>query len=144
MGDAGNGCGGITADPGQGAQGVGGVRNLAAKFGDHLPGGLVQEAGAAVVAQAAPQGQHRFQGSRGQGRDGGERRQKPAVVLEHGRDAGLLQHDLGDPDPVGIVVLPPGQVAPVQGVPGQQRPAECTMQRHGLEVVRCMRRFCHR
>jgi len=124
MGDAGNGCGGVAPDPGQFAESCGGMRNLAAKFAAHLPGGLVQETGAAVVAQAAPQRQHAVHGSRGQRRDGGKRLQKPAIVLEHGGDAGLLEHDLGDPDTVGIAIVPPGQVAPVRGIPGQQRPAQ--------------------
>ena len=31
------------------------------------------------------------------------------VIAQHGRDLGLLQHDLGQPDPVGIARALPGQ-----------------------------------
>ena len=32
-------------------------------------------------------------------------------VRDHRGDLGLLQHDLGDPDPIGAGVLLPGQVS---------------------------------
>ncbi len=42
------------------------------------------------------------------------------VALDHDGDARLLQHDLRDPDRIGVAAAPPGQVAPVGVVPAQQ------------------------
>ncbi len=62
----------------------------------------------------------------------GQRRSEPRVVVADGRDGRLLQHDLAQPDPVGIGANAagavggrdaPGQVAGVAIVPGEHRGA---------------------
>ncbi len=86
---------------------------------DHLRC-LVHHLGAAVVSQPAPCGKHsRFlrQGKSGNGREQG---QKAGVVVEDGSHPGLLQHDLGDPDAVGVGGSPPREIAGVGIEPGQQ------------------------
>lgn len=73
----------------------------------------------AVVAKARPESERLGEGG---GREGGKGRElfDPAVVIGNdGCDLGLLQHDLGDPYPVGIVRMPPGEVAFVSGVPAE-------------------------
>ena len=46
------------------------------------------------------------------------------IVLDHGSDARLLQHDLRQPDAVGIARAAPGQIAGVRVIPGKKNGAE--------------------
>src|SRR5690554_3920669 len=78
----------------------------------HLFGGLVQVAGARVVAQARPVAEYVVCRCRSQclhirktGHEGFE-------VGDNGGYLGLLKHDLRDPYPVGIAVMVPRQVVP--------------------------------
>jgi len=41
-------------------------------------------------------------------------------VFEHGGYAGLLEHDLGDPDAIRIAGSPPGKIATIAIVPMQE------------------------
>ena len=66
---------------------------FAAMFGDHLLGGALQIARAAVVAEARPQAQHFFLWSRSKGNNAGKTGEKFFVVGDHRRHARLLQHD---------------------------------------------------
>ncbi len=63
-------------------------------------------------------------GCLGQGLDGGEAVEEAQVEGLDRRHRGLLQHDLGQPDPIGIGDLPrlgaPRQDPPVAIVPGEQ------------------------
>ena len=45
-------------------------------------------------------------------------------MIEDGGDAGLLQHDFGDPDGVGIAGATPGEIAFVEVEPGEEVGAE--------------------
>src|SRR5450759_2168385 len=57
--------------------------------------------------------------------DIGEALEKTAVIRNHRGDLGLLQHDFGDPDAVGIArALPRQVVAAVALVPGEQTRCE--------------------
>ena len=72
----------------------------------------MQVARARVVAEAGPRGEDVVER---RGRERGDRREAlhPALpVRDHRRDAGLLQHDLADPDRVRIARPSPRQVAP--------------------------------
>lgn len=89
-------------------------------LGDDGAGGFVQRAGAAVVAEAAPEGEDLSFFGLGQGLEGGKALHEARVVVDDDRDAGLLQHGLGDPNSVGIAGLPPGQFACVLIEPLQQ------------------------
>ena len=89
----------------------------------------MHHAGAPVVSQPTPGGQHCRLPRRGQFLHRGKSPQETAIVLEHRRDAGLLQHDFREPHPVGIAVLAPRQVPPVAVVPREQAPSPATNRR---------------
>src|SRR5438132_73304 len=93
-------------------------------FGDQAAGRAVQVAGPAIVSQPFPQAQNLlFLG----GRQIGNRREGDEKTLEignHGGDLGLLQHDLADPDAIGIAVGSPGERALPSYEPGEQRTPE--------------------
>ena len=54
----------------------------------------LQNSRPAVIAQATPKGEHVVQGRGSQGLHIGETLQKALEVAQHGRNLGLLQHDL--------------------------------------------------
>ena len=87
-GDASDGGGRVIPDAGEGANGIV-IPREAAGCGDLLRG-AAQVAGARVVAEAAPQGQHVVFGGGGQGCHGGEACEEAAIVRDHGLRAGLL------------------------------------------------------
>jgi len=90
----------------------------------HLPGGLVQGTGPAVISQSAPGGQDAVQGGGGKLHDGGKAGQKSPVMLQNGGHPGLLQHDFRKPDMVRVGGASPGQIAAVGVIPGQQPAAK--------------------
>ena len=120
--DAADRGGGVIADAGEGADGVI-VPRKAAGSGDLLRG-AAQIAGARVVAEAAPQGQHVVFGGGGQGGNGGKAFEEALIVRDDGLRAGLLEHDLADPDGVRIARIAPGQIAMAAGVPLEQEAAD--------------------
>jgi hypothetical protein len=98
---------GVRPDPADRAQLGSGARQLLAD----LARGGVQVARTRVVAEPGPLREHVVE------RRGGERAQRrelrePALpVRDHGRDAGLLEHHLADPDRVRISRAAPRQVS---------------------------------
>jgi hypothetical protein len=118
--DGGDGGGGVEADAGEGAELGGGGGDVAGEFADDVLGGGVEEAGAAVVAEAAPEGEDLGFGCGCESMDGGEGGEEVEVFGEDGGDAGLLEHDLRDPDGVGVAGVAPGEVAPIGTEPGEQ------------------------
>src|SRR5260221_6270341 len=93
--------------------------------GDLLRGAM-QVASACVVAEALPGVEHVgltcF-------RERGEiwKALQPAVVIiDHGHDLGLLEHEFRDHDGVGVVRAPPGQIAAMPAKPAGQLPADGT------------------
>ena len=94
----------------------------------------VQVARAGVVAEALPLGEDLVDLRLGERLQGGEPRQPSLEARDHGLDPRLLQHDLRDPDAIGIVVPPPGQIAQSAVEPRQQRAREILDVRgHGTE-----------
>jgi hypothetical protein len=96
--------------------------------------GRVQIAGARVVAEAGPVRQHVVERRL---RERAHRRETPHPALEVRRDrldARLLQHDLGDPDGVGVARASPCQIAMAGAEPGYQCPTdlEIALHRRGL------------
>ena len=91
-----------------------------AALGDRLRS-AVQVDRSPVVAEPLPLDDHLGR------RRGGERLDRrpplePALpARDHAIDLRLLEHHLGDEDRVGVVRVPPRQVAAVRGVPGQER-----------------------
>jgi len=71
----------------------------------------VQVARARVVAEPGPRREHVVERRRGERRHRREPRHPALPVRDHRRDAGLLQHDLADPDRVRIARPPPRQIA---------------------------------
>jgi hypothetical protein len=111
VGDRRDGAGGVGADAGHLAQGRRSARQRAAVALDDVAGAAVQVAGAAVVAEPGPVGEHVVEGRVGEAL---HRREAPHPALPVGDDRGdprLLQHDLRDPDRVRVPALAPRQVA---------------------------------
>ena len=119
-GEGGDGGGGAAADAAEGFEGSAAVGKRAAVFCDDLFGGFVQVAGAAVIAQALPEGEHLVFGGGGEGGDGGEGGEKARVVFGDGGDLGLLQHDFREPDAVGVAAVPGEIVAAVLFLPADK------------------------
>jgi len=74
-----------------------------------------------VVAQPLPQPQHLVFLGFGQMGHSGETFHKLLPIGHALADTGLLQNHLAQPDRVGVGGVAPGQVAPVAGIPSQQR-----------------------
>jgi len=110
---------GVGADAGQRRDVVGLVWKAAAVPLDDRARGLVQRPGARVVTQSRPQREHLVERSRRERRDRRKPREPPLPVRQHGLQARLLRHDLADPDRVRIAHPPPGQIAPVAAVVGE-------------------------
>ena len=112
---------GRAANAGQGLQVLCAARKRAAKLRHHRLRALVQVARTAVVTQATPQGQHLVLIGRRQGRHVGKARQKAGKVLQHRAHLRLLQHDLGQPNAVGVLrVLPRQALPPMLALPVHQ------------------------
>lgn len=136
VGCAGDGPGGVRAHAGQGEDvGVAGGEVPAVAFHDH-PGGGLDVARAAVVAEPFPCLEQVFLGRGGDGGHVGETLHPTQEVLDAPVHLRLLHHDFGDPRPVRRVVGPPRQRAAVLGEPAEQvfsekRKALCIV--HGKE-----------
>ena len=113
--------GGRAADAGQLGERGAGARELAAVLGDDDLGAAMEVARAAVVAEAAPRREHVARLGRRQRAHVAEARDEALVVRAHGRDLGLLQHDLREPDAVRVArPLPRQGVAAVLLLPGDE------------------------
>src|SRR5579863_583609 len=68
------------------------------------------------------------------------------VIGQDGSDARLLQHDLGDPDAIGVAAGAPREVAAVFAEPGEKAALECfqrarsELRFHARGIVARMRR----
>ena len=118
--DRGDRAGGVAADPRQPAKLGRRPRKLPAVLGHDLLGRGVQLPGPPVIAEALPPLEHVPLGSPGQRGHVGKPLQEPREELLDPFHLRLLEHDLAHPDPVGIAARPPGQVAAVAAIPGEQ------------------------
>src|SRR6185312_6198447 len=123
-GDRRDGARGVVADAGQRAQAVISAGELAAHLARHDLCRLVQVAGARVVAEPRPGGEHVVEGCRGECFHRRPAFQELAIIAGDRLNGGLLQHDLAQPHVIGIGAPAPGR-APGQHpamlvVPGQQ------------------------
>src|SRR5580704_18325263 len=89
-------------------------------LGDDLLRGAVEIAGAGVITEAGPKFEDVLLPGARERFDGGEASKKTVVVGNHSGDAGLLQHDFGDPDAVGIAAAAPGEIAAMAAKPGEE------------------------
>ena len=110
----------VVANAGQGPQGVVVGRQLPAVLRADDLCRLLQVAHPAVVAKALPELVQLFFLAGSQRRNIRQRGEKALVVGQGRRHAGLLQHDLAEPDVVRGGVLPEGQDAAVLVEPFQQ------------------------
>ena len=97
------------------------IRKPSAVLVRHDPGALQKVASAGVVAESRPLRHDVCFGSGGEVRNGRPAVKEAFEARRHGGDGGLLQHDLAEPDPVGLGSLAglraPGQVASITVVP---------------------------
>ena len=112
-GEGGQGPGGGLADAGKGAEGVNRVGEASVKLRHHPPGDAHKGQGAAVVPQSLPGGHDVPQGGPGQGPNVGEGMDKGLILEGHAFHLGLLQHDFGNEDVIGVSGGPPGQLPPL-------------------------------
>ena len=77
-------------------------------------------AGPGVVSRALPGLQDLNAVRVGQSRDRGEPSHETLEVRDRLSDAGLLQEDLGDPDPVRVAIATPGERATVGPEPSKK------------------------
>jgi hypothetical protein len=132
-GKGGDGTGGVPADAGQPPKLGRFGWNAATQLPNHGSGQTVQIGRSPVIPEPFPALPH------GSGRCGRERfeggisLQEAAIVPHHSGDLGLLQHELGHHDVVGIPRPPPGEVAAMPAEPRQQPAAKdrCVSERFG-------------
>ncbi len=86
------------------------------------PGRRVEVAGAGVVARTLPDLEDPVERGGGERLDRRERDAEPLEVRDRLGDAGLLEEDFGEPDPVRIAVASPGEGPSVPGEPGEEGP----------------------
>ena len=129
-GNRGNGGRSIGADARQIAQPCLGVGKDTAMLIGHDAGAFQQVARAGVIPKARPFGHDRRIFRRRQRADRGPTCREAVKIVAHGGHGGLLQHDFGQPDPVGIGAVahrqslwpnPPRQRAGVAIIPRQKR-----------------------
>jgi len=97
------------------------VREFAAELFYQHPGRLLEVAGAAVVTEPLPEFHQPFVVDFCQRFQRRELGHEALVIGADRLDAGLLEHDLRDPDAIGRRVVAPRQNPFVRIVPGQQR-----------------------
>ncbi len=124
-----NGSGGVRPDARKGLE-LGDGGGEAPRPLPHDPAGRhVQMVGAGVVAGALPDLQHPADRGARERLNGRERAHEPLEVRCSLRDAGLLEEDLRDPDPVRVSVATPWQRPPVEPVPSQEGRSESSRER---------------
>ena len=97
-----------------------------------------------VVAERVPEPLHVVGRGRGEGLEGGVAVEELVVLGHHAIDLGLLEHDLGDQDVVGIARAPPRQVAPVRPYQASRRRRKRTRVRRSGREASARRPLCTR
>jgi hypothetical protein len=97
-------------------------RHFSAEPGPDLLSRGVQVPGAGVVPRSFPRLEDVGPVGGGERVDRREPLHEPLEVGDRLGDAGLLEEDLGDPDPVGVRGASPGKGATVGPEPAQERP----------------------
>jgi len=117
----GDGSCGVAPYPGQPEKllGIGG--NDSGVLADDLLCQLMKVGSPAIIAQTLPAFPDPCRRSRGQRTDGGIRFEKPVIVGLNASDLGLLQHELGDENVIGISSPAPRQIASVPPEPPEEQ-----------------------
>ena len=111
--DAGDGTGGVASDAWEGEDIIEGAREYGGMFFANEAGGFLEIAGAGIIAEAFPEFEDVLVVGSGERGDGGEVFHPAFPVGNDCFDLGLLEHDFGNPDGVGIADASPGEVAGV-------------------------------
>ena len=115
--DGADGGGCVVSNALEGADAFQRVRKSTQRY--DLFGGLVQVAGAGVVAQAFPEAEHLVFGGIGQILDGGKVLHETVPVGRSLGNTGLLEDDFTEPDGIWVAGTAPGEVPAVFCVPIQ-------------------------
>jgi len=110
----------VAADAGELAQGLRAVGKPPGVSLHQVARRALEVARARVVAETRPEPEQRVGLGAGEALDVRKAREEALVVRDHRLDARLLEHRFGDPDGVGIPRAPPGEIAAVGAVPGEQ------------------------
>ena len=70
-----------------------------------------------IITEAFPGAQNLRFSRDGKRADGGKPAQPPIIVRDDGSSLGLLEHDFGNQDGIGIAALAPGEIAFVEQKP---------------------------
>ena len=95
-------------------------RQGAVMFIYDLLSGTMKVTRSSIVAEPLPRFQNSVEAGRCKFVDGGEATEESSVIWEHCPHLGLLEHHYGDPDSVGILLMPPRKVGQVRGCPGHE------------------------
>jgi len=120
IGEAGDSGGSVGADAGELSKTLCGDGHDAAMFEDDGLSGFVEHACTAVVAEAAPKGEHILLIGFSEGLNGGKALEESGITFHDHSDPGLLEHDFRDPDGIWIRGMPPGEITLVAVVPGEE------------------------
>ena len=153
--ECGDGICGVAADARKRAKIVDLARQRAAMFTDHDFCESVQIARPGVVTQPLPAVENAGARRKRESGEIGEAAQPLIIIREDSGDLGLLKHELGNEDRVGIAGAAPGKVAPVRAVPAHEKTteaadvlwrgqAEANVQRSTLNVQRRMQKIIER
>ena len=93
-------------------------------LGMHLPGRTMQIARSLIISEALPVLQNFFEIGQGKRAEIGKPSNKAIVRRQHGCDPCLLQHDLRDPDAIGITAATKGKIPLVLPIPVDKGGAE--------------------
>ena len=120
-GDAGNRAGGVAADAGKREDVIEVLGKPAVVLRDDLLRGSLKIADPLVIAESFPELVQFGFGRAGESLDRRECLHPASPVRQDGFDLRLLEHDLGNPDGVGVTRAAPGEIAGVGGKPVQQK-----------------------
>jgi hypothetical protein len=119
--DAGNGARRVSSNPWQIKKVFKFGREFAPVLVQNHACGALQVSSPAVVSQPSPSRQDGGFGRFGQGPNIGKLPQEALIVGKNGPNLGLLQHDLGNPDPVGRRMGAPRKLALMMLIPVQEQ-----------------------
>ncbi|MEY2502061.1 MAG: hypothetical protein QOI07_2395 [Verrucomicrobiota bacterium] len=129
-----DGIGSVAADPRQRGDRIEGAGEFAPVFFDDRDSRGAKVPGARIITEALPGVEDLAFRSRGE-RSEIRKAPEPFIVIRNdGGDLGLLEHELGDEDGVGVGGAAPGQVAGIFAIPGEDGTPECPRARFSVRV----------
>lgn len=131
VGEGGDRPGDVRADARQPLEFGDGAREAPVVPRDDLAGGRVEVARPGVVTGPFPELQDATERCPRERLDGRERVRQSLEVGYRLRDAGLLEEDLGEPDPVRVAISPPGKGPTVPLEPPEERGDRRRRERRG-------------